>query len=236
MKIKDLGGKILFESEDGTVKKTLEKAVREGANLYGANLRRANLSGAHLSGVNLSGAYLRHADLRRADLSGANLSGAHLRGANLYGAYLCGADLRCANLYDADLSGANLESTNLYGVNLYGVNLYGVKNMPEFPIPEGEFVAYKRLSINLIAKLKILADSKRSRATSEKCRCDKALVLEFQKDNGEPSDEKEYLSTKYAECLYKVGEIVEADFWENRWHECSHGIHFFLNRQEAVEY
>jgi len=217
MKIKDLDGEILFESEYETVRKTLEKAVREGAHLYGADLYGANLSGAHLSGVNLSGAYLRHADLRRANLSGANLSGAHLRGANLYGADLCGADLRCANLYDADLR--------------------GVKNMPEFPIPEGEFIAYKRLSVNLIAKLKILADSKRSRATSEKCRCDKALVLEFQQDNGKPFDLKEYLSTKYAECLYKVGEIVEADSWdENRWSECSHGIHFFLNRQEAVEY
>ena len=202
MKIKDLDGEILFESEDKTVRKTLEKAVREGAHLYGADLYGANLSGAHLSGVNLSGAYLRHADLRRADLRRADLSGAHLRR---------------ANLYDADLR--------------------GVKNMPEFPIPEGEFIAYKRLSVNLIAKLKILADSKRSRATSEKCRCDKALVLEFQQDNGKPFDLKEYLSTAYANCLYKVGEIVEADSWdENRWRECSHGIHFFLNRQEAVEY
>jgi len=222
MEIRNLDGEILFESEYETVRKTLEKAVREGAHLYGANLSGANLSGAHLSGVNLSGANLsgadlRRANLRRANLSGANLSGAHLRGANLYGANLYGANLRRANLYDADLR--------------------GVKNMPEFPIQEGEFVAYKRLSVNLIAKLKILSDSKRSRATSEKCRCDKALVLEFQQDNGKPSDEKEYLSTKYAECLYKVGEIVEADSWdENRWEECSHGIHFFLNRQEAVEY
>ena len=212
MEIRNLGGKILFESEDETVRKTLEKAVWNGAHLYGANLRRSDLSGAHLRRANLSDADLYGAGLWRADLSGANLSGADLRGAYLSG----------ANLSDANLSGANLR---------------GVKNMSEFPIPEGEFIAYKRLSVNLIAKLKILADSKRSRATSEKCRCDKALVLEFQQDNGKPFDLKEYLSTKYAECLYKVGEIVEADSWdENRWSECSHGIHFFLNRQEAVEY
>ena len=212
MKIRNLGGKILFESEDESMKETLENAVREGA---------------HLSGANLYGANLSHAGLWRADLSDANLYGAHLYGADLYG----------ADLYGANLSHADLSDANLYGANLREADLYGVKNMPEFPIPEGEFVAYKRLSVNLIAKLKILADSKRSRATSEKYRCDKALVLEFQQDNGKPSDEKEYLSTKYAECLYKVGEIVEADSWdENRWEECSHGIHFFLNRQEAVEY
>ena len=37
--------------------------------------------------------------------------------------------------------------------------------------------------------------------------------------------------------IYKVGEIVEVkDFDENRWEECSTGIHFFLTRDEAVRY
>lgn len=41
----------------------------------------------------------------------------------------------------------------------------------------------------------------------------------------------------YIEPTYKVGEIVEADSWdENRFNECSHGIHFFLDRQRAVNY
>lgn len=60
--------KVLFEyeSEDNSMKKTLEEAVKSGANLRGADL-----SGAYLRGAYLSGAYLRGADLRGADLSGA---------------------------------------------------------------------------------------------------------------------------------------------------------------------
>ena len=63
-----------YEKEDNTIKKTLEEAVKEGANLYGANLEGANLYGANLYGANLRGA----------NLEDANLEGANLRGAYLY--------------------------------------------------------------------------------------------------------------------------------------------------------
>ena len=34
-----------------------------------------------------------------------------------------------------------------------------------------------------------------------------------------------------------VGETVSvSDFDENRWNECSTGIHFFITRDEAVRY
>ena len=37
--------------------------------------------------------------------------------------------------------------------------------------------------------------------------------------------------------IYKVGEVVSVeDFCEDRWKECGQGIHFFINRQSAVEY
>ena len=37
--------------------------------------------------------------------------------------------------------------------------------------------------------------------------------------------------------IYTVGETVTVpDFDENRGNECSTGIHFFINRQSAVEY
>ena len=154
-------------------------------------------------------------------------------GADLYGADLSGADLCGANLYGADLRGANLCCANLSGA----------KDIPFVPtyLPEGEFIGWKKLSNGLsngiIVKLKILADSKRSRACGDKCRCDKALVLEFQDIDGTPSEVKEYTSNVYAKCTYKVGEIVYADSWDdNRWNECSHGIHFFVDRQSAVNY
>lgn len=37
--------------------------------------------------------------------------------------------------------------------------------------------------------------------------------------------------------VYRIGEIVEVpDFDDNRWNECAPGIHFFMDRQDAVEY
>jgi len=200
-----------------------DKEKGKRADLYGADLRGADLHGADLYGANLYGANLRGADLYGADLRGANLSFANLRGADLYG----------ANLYGADLRGADL-----YGANLYGANLRGAENIPYIPlfIPEGECIVWKRCK-DYIIKLKLLEDSKRSRATTEKCRCDKALVLEIQNADGSKADVTEVSSKEYAPITYKVGEVAYADSWDdNRWNDCSHGIHFFIDRQMAVNY
>ena len=55
IEIKSFGGSILFtyNSEENTLKKTLQKAVNEGADLEGADLRGAYLEGAYLRGMDL---------------------------------------------------------------------------------------------------------------------------------------------------------------------------------------
>ena len=195
---------------------------------------RANLYGANLYGANLYGADLRGADLRDANLYGANLRGADLRGADLYG-----ADLRGANLYGADLRGADLRGADLRGANLYGADLRGAKNIPFIPYscPDfGSFIGYKKAS-GYIVELEILADARRCSATSRKCRCDKAKVLSIQNIDGTIADIKQVSSDYNQDFIYTVGEIVEEpNFDEDRWNECSKGIHFFINRQEAVDY
>lgn len=135
---------------------------------------------------------------------------------NLKGTDLRNAILDCAILDKADLSNAKID-------------------YPMF-MPDGEFIAWKEVNGKYIIKLKILEDSKRSCATTFKCRCDKALVLEIQNLDGSKADLSEVVNYNYKRCTYKVGEIVEADSWdENRFNECSHGIHFFLNRELAVK-
>jgi len=125
--IKSNYDKILYESNQHTIKKTVEEAVLKKANLQGANLRGANLRGANLRGANLQGA-----NLRGADLEGANLRGADLEGADLEGADLEGADLRGADLEGADLEGANLRGADLEGADLEGANLRGAIKLPIF--------------------------------------------------------------------------------------------------------
>ena len=173
-------GSVLFEyeKEDNTVKDTLIKAVKNGA----------------------------------------DLSGADLRGAYLGDAYLSGANLRGANLRDAYLSGA--------------------KNIPFIPTAcpsDGAFIGWKKVGRYLI-KLEIPEDAKRSSATGTKCRCDKAKVIDINCiDDNSPLSE--ITNFNYVKTTYKKGEMVFPDsFNEDRWDECSNGIHFFINRQEAVEY
>ena len=239
-------GKVLFEyeKENNTVKDTVIEAVRKGADLRGADLGGAYLRGADLRGAYLRGADLRVADLGGADLRGADLRGADLRGADLRGAYLRGAYLGYADLRGADLRGADLGYADLGYAYLRGAYLRDAKDIPFIPIAcpsDGAFIGWKKvhdteLEEDYLVKLEICDDSKRSSASGTKCRCDKAKVLEItEMETGEKVES--VINTNYRQTVYKVGEMVEADEWdENRWEECSHGIHFFINRQEAVEY
>ena len=209
------------------------------ANLEDADLRYAILKYVILNGADLTDATLYGANLGYANLRCATLVNADLRSVNLYGADLRGADLRYADLRGADLKYADLRGANLYDANLYKANLYGAKNIPFIPLacPEkGVFIGFKKASAHIV-ELEILEDARRCSATSHKCRCDKAKVISITKLNGSPTDIKEIASDYDGDFIYKVGEIVEEPkFDEDRWNECSSGIHFFINRQEAVDY
>ena len=175
----------------------------------------------------------------------ANLCEADLYRADLIGVNLCGANLCKADLCKADLCGANL-----YGANLYGANLRGAENIPTYVCPlvcpeEGSFIGFKKAILfnsdipdksHVIVKLKILENAKRSSATTRKCRCSEAEVISITSLNGNYSLTKAFSSFN-PEFMYEVGKIVAVDnFDENRWNECSTGIHFFITRDEAVNY
>ena len=231
-------GKVLFEyeKENNTIKETVVEAVNNDANLRGANLVDANLVGADLRDADLRGADLRYADLRYADLRCANLVDA-----NLVGADLRYADLEGANLVDADLRCANLVGANLVDADLVDADLVGAKNVPYIPMAcpsDGAFIGWKKVREDglYLVKLEICEDSKRSSASRTKCRCDKAKVLQIV-DIKSGKEVQTVTNTKFVDTEYKVGSMVYADEWDdNRWNECSHGIHFFINRQEAEEY
>ena len=221
-------GSILFEysSVDNTLAKTVTEALKGGA-----NLREADLRGANLREANLYGADLREAVLYGAVLYGAKLRGADLREANLYGANLYGADLR-----EADLRGANLYGANLRGANLYGADLREAIGTYMACPTDGSFIGWKKAS-EYIVKLQIPEDARRSSAGGEKCRCDKAYVVEIQNADGTKADIETIHSTHDANFVYTVGATVEvSDFDGDRWNECAPGIHFFIDRRAAVEY
>ena len=172
------------------------------------------------------------ADLRCANLRGADLRGAYLSRVNLSRAYLRGADLRGADLRGANLSDANLSGVNLSGVKYDEKTAFFAQSCPE----EGAFIGFKKAG-GKIVKLLIPEDAKRSSATSRKCRCSKATVLSITNLDGSDAGIESVPSDKTSNFVYKIGKTLEVkDFDEDRWNECSTGIHFFITRDEAVNY
>ena len=240
--------KLWLMDESNGIRADLSGVDLEYADLDGADLRDANLSGADLRGADLRGANLWYADLRGADLrdaslgcadlgyadlGGANLSSADLSGADLRDADLRGANLGHANLYDADFSGANLRDANLWSTDLSCVkNIFFPMACPE----KGSFIAFKKAGCYII-ELFIPSNAKRCSATSRKCRCSKAKVISITTPSGDKTNITEVHSNYDPNFIYKLGEYVEVkNFDDNRWNECSTGIHFFITRQEAVNY
>ena len=204
----------------------LRNANLRGANLYSIDLRKANLRG-----INLERAVLFSANLEGANLEGANLEGADLRNANLKDTVLFSADLRNANLKDANLEGADLRNANLENIQ---TNVYTIGYNLACP-EEGSFVAYKKAG-EYIVKLLILKDAKRSSATTAKCRCNKAKVLDIKNIKTGLKTTKVH-SDYDSSFIYKVGKIISIDNFDNdRWRECAPGIHFFMNRENAINY
>jgi len=169
------------------------------------------------------------ADLSDADLSGADLSDANLCGADLRGANLCGADLSGANLCGADLSNANLSCASMDQMIWDIHTAFYPLQCPD----SGSYIGYKKAS-GLVVELEIPADARRSSATSRECRASKAKVLSITDINGNPGGDQ-VRSNFDPNFVYAIGETVEvSDFDDDRWNECSTGIHHFITRAEAV--
>ena len=201
---------IIFEGEFESLSKAVEIVVKKIASLWNADLRGANLRGANLRG---------------ADLQGANLRGANLQGANLRGADLRGADLRGANLWNANLWNADLQGADLWGAMDIDLRIAQTRILPE-----GDIIGYKKCMNNVIVKLKIPANAKRSHAFGRKCRAEFAEVLEI-------FGAETAVSAYNRRTIYKVGEIVRPDKWSDDWrNECDSGIHFFITKIEAENY
>lgn len=119
---------------------------------------------------------------------------------------------------------------------------------------EGSFIGYKKVEVasdqlpdpvwpnKIIAVLEIPADAKRIGFGTNKCRCDKAKVLRFEDLKGDiicddviaQSYSYNYMD-KY--ITYKVGEMVYPDsFDESKFNTCSNGIHFFMSKEDAINY
>ena len=138
-----------------------------------------------------------------------------------------------ANLYGANLYGANMSGVNLYQADLSGAENADYAKAQTVIVTHGSIIGWKKAKCetgDCIIKLRIPDEAKRSNASGRKCRAEYADVLEI------IGAEKAWSWYDRA-FIYEAGKRVTANnFDDNRFNECSAGIHFFITREEAEGY
>lgn len=150
----------------------------------------------------------------------------------------------CANFAFAKFTDTSFTNCNTDYMCVDNTNFSGNMVNPAVPLdcPEtGSFIGWKKVftdfdfETSFLVELEIPEDAKKSSALGSKCRCDKAKVLSI--TNIYTGEKVSEVVSAYYACKYTVGEMVYPDsFDENRWNECTHGIHFFMNDSEAFHY
>lgn len=157
-----------------------------------------------------------------------------------------GTDFSHSHFYNCTFAGCDLLSTKFERTFFDTCSFNNVLNVPSIPMAcpdKGAFIGWKKAWTcdkreDVIVELLIPEDAKRSSALGRKCRCDKAVVLDIQDLEG-ASLPCTIAKSVYDHCfIYAVGKTVvpEKPFNDNRFDECSPGIHFFINREEAVQF
>lgn len=124
---------------------------------------------------------------------------------------------------------------NLTGANLTNADLAGAK-LPHFLIvpQQGAFIAWKKTTDG-VAKLEIPADARRCNSrVGRKCRAEFVRTLAINDDTTPGKSARGLYSVT---TTYTVGEITRPDSYDDDIRvECTHGIHFFITREEAEEW
>lgn len=227
------------------------KAKMEDCSLAHSKFIKTIFTKTDLKSTNMSGTDFMHSIFDEAYLGNANCSKAGFFLASFVGANVYKTIFINANLDNADFKDILMLDNILY---LAGASMNGAKNLPSFEFSmacpsDGAFIGWKKLTYwedmksewygrKVLIKLLIPEDAQRCSATTKKCRCSKAKVLGFYDlDGNEITDIVKLINTHYTKCEYVKGEWIYPDGFEaDRWKECSNGIHFFINKIDAINY
>lgn len=205
-------------------------------------LCNADLSGWNLKEIDFSFSHFENVCFDDVDMSGTNIENTLFLECTFRRTNFRGANMKSAVLRDDDLSGANIEGANLLCAVLEHANLEDIVYNDEtqyFKLycPEtGAFLGYKKCFNDRLVQLLIPADAKRTSATRNSCRCNKAKVLTIKSFDYQEEFEEAW-SLADENFVYRKGQWVEVkDFNEDRWMDSTTGIHFWLTREEAKAY
>ena len=163
----------------------------------------------------------------------ANLRYANLRYANLRYASLENANLENANLENANLYNANLENANLENANLRYANLDEQEQIKKGKIIDKKVIVFKKCQQKIV-ELELQIGSIVFSINNKKCRTNKAKVISI---DGSKEKGLKIESNYDSSFIYEVGKMVEVKDFDLMYNvECSTGIHFFFNREDAEKW
>ena len=138
----------------------------------------------------------------------------------------------------------NCKFFGTFKANLFNCNFD--THIPYVPMTcpaEGDIIGWKvchgqNNRTPYLVKLHIPDGAKRTSGFgSRKCRCERALVLDILYIDGTPAKETTVFSHYDKTFSYTKGRWVHVDCYDSdRRFVCSSGIHFFMERQEAINY
>lgn len=200
-----------------------------GMDMTGLDLSRSTFEGCNLRGTDFSGSEMDHIGFYDNDLRDMKLCGCNARGCSFRYQDMSGIDLSGANIYASVLE----DAINPDKVIIDDETRWYRMTCPE----EGPFIAWKCCTDLRVVMLLVPADAKRCMATMETGRVSKAKVLSI-KSIDETENYTWAQSTVDQDFYYEVGKWVEPanGFQEDRWKDSSPGVHFFMDRQQCVDY
>ena len=183
-----------------------------------------------------------HPAFRECEFKDMDLSGADLHNMDFTLSSFQNANMKTAAFRECDMRECNIRGANLYGAVLEHAKLDGIQSDHttqwfRMHCPEtGPILGYKKCVNDRVVQLLIPADAKRTSATLPSCRCSKAKVLSI-KSFDETEEFEEAWSLVDENFVYRKGQWVEVkDFNEDRWMDSTTGIHFWMERKEALGY
>ncbi|MFQ9545355.1 MAG: DUF5758 domain-containing protein [Clostridium sp.] len=241
------------------------RLILDKCDLSSLNIKNRNLKRARFYNCNMNGMRISYCDMSYAGFYSSNMKRIFFENCNFFNETFYENNLREAcflrcRLINIELRSSNFSRAKIKDCELKNIATDSGTSFYSLQCPEeGAFIGFKKavvfvsdvISENyivtnmnvwtpqpVIVKLQITEDSLRSSATSRKCRCSKAKVLSISYLDGTECPEGTIAYSQYdSDFIYKIGDILEIkNFDENRWEECSTGIHFFITREEAVNY
>lgn len=240
--MREVSREFLLDILDGKFEDTTKRGDKALIDLKNISIKSMNLDGVDFSNVDLSWSEIVDTSMKNAKFEKSILDNVSCRNTDFSYSNFNGASLKATDFRTCKLDYCQCLSTDFAYSILLDASMEGIKidkNTKHYSneCPEkGCFIGYKKCFNDLLVTLLIPSDARRSSGTNPACRCDKAKVIAITNLDGS-GFYNEANSLVDENFIYRLGQYSYADgFEENRWLDSSHGIHFWMSKEEAIAY